>query len=364
LRVAQVSPRTYPDVGGVERHVMMISKGLVNRGVKLEILTTDPTGQLPKEEILDRVRVRRFRSWAPGGPNYHFSGDLKKFLSKHSADYDIVHAHSYHDLPALYAAETKASNRLIFTPHYHGTGHTLIRSLLHLPYKLVAKMIFERADRIVCVSEYEKHLLNSHFRIPDSKVVVIPNGVDFAEFQPHAHEDLQRHILYVGRLEKYKRVDRLIGAMRYLDTSFRLEIVGNGPAMTRLEKLVRKLNARDRIRFLEFLPRDELLKKYASANVFVTLSDHEAYGLAVAEAMAAGTPCVVANNSALREWVDDNGCLGVDNTDDPFQVAALIRRAIGRKVVNPRIIDWQDVGDALLGVYEKLLEADPCHNSR
>jgi len=70
---------------------------------------------------------------------------------KNSESFDIVHAHSYHAFPALYAAQAKSKNKFIFTPHFHGRGHSLLRSLLHIPYKIFGKTIFPKADKIICV---------------------------------------------------------------------------------------------------------------------------------------------------------------------------------------------------------------------
>lgn len=129
MRIAQVCPRYHPDTGGVETHTKEISERLAEKGFEIEVLTTDPYGELPKEEIINSVRVKRFRSWAPN-ENYHFSNELRKYLARNSDDHDIIHAHSYHDFPALHAAQAKNRNKLVFTPHYHGEGHTFFRNTL------------------------------------------------------------------------------------------------------------------------------------------------------------------------------------------------------------------------------------------
>jgi glycosyltransferase involved in cell wall biosynthesis len=154
MKVAQVCPRYYPYIGGVETQVKEISERLVKRNFEVEILTTDSSGSLEKEEIINGVRVRRFKSWAPN-ESYHFSEGLRRYLLKNSRHFDIVHAHSYAGLPALYAANAKDKNKMVFTAHYHGTGHTRFRSLLHVPYRFWGKSIFEKADHVICVSEIE-----------------------------------------------------------------------------------------------------------------------------------------------------------------------------------------------------------------
>jgi glycosyltransferase involved in cell wall biosynthesis len=221
---------------------------------------------------------------------------------ENSDSFDVVHAHSYHAFPALYAAQAKNRNKLIFTPYYHGAGHTFFRSLLHIPYKFLGKNIFRKADKIICVSNYEKSLVVNHFRIGEEKVAVIPNSVNLEEFKClEMRRKDYRSILYVGRLEKYKGVQYSIKALPKLDHDIILEIVGKGRYKESLVKLARKLGVEDRVKFYQNLPRQKLLQTYVDADLFVMLSKLEAYGICVAEALAAGTPCIVANNSALRE---------------------------------------------------------------
>jgi len=128
VKIAQICPRYYPDIGGVETHVKEISERLVKRGLDVEVICTDPTGKLHKHETINGVTVTRFRSFAPSEA-YYFAPQIYFHLRNHR--YGIIHAHSYHALPALFAALAKGGRRLIFTPHYHSEGHTIIRDLLH-----------------------------------------------------------------------------------------------------------------------------------------------------------------------------------------------------------------------------------------
>jgi len=354
MKILQVCPRYYPHIGGVEEHVRNISERLVKRH-EVTVATTDPSGKLQKEEVINRVKVKRFESWAPNEA-YYFSRELKKYLVKNSDSYDVVHAHSYHAFPAFYAAKAKNANKLIFTPHYHGTSHSLLRSLLHFPYKFLGKKIFEKADKIICVSNYERKLVIKRFNINANKVVVIPNGVNLDEFKGLKRRKKNcRVILSVGRLEKYKGMQCLIKALPKLDQDIILEIVGKGPYKSELIRLAKKLNVENRIRFFQDLPRTELLRKYADADIFVLLSRYEAYAMVVAEALCAKLPCIVTDNSALSEWVDSENCFGIDDPTNSDKLASLIKKVIGRKVKGVEIPDWDDVTDQLLHLYEGIV---------
>jgi len=356
MKIAQVCPRYPPYIGGVETHVNEISKRLASRGFEVDVLTTDPLGNLPKEENLGGVTVKRFKSWAPS-ESYYVSWQLKKYLSRNSVKYDVVHAHSYHALPALYAAQAKSRNRLVFTSHYHGKGHTFFRNLLHVPWMFVARKAFKRADKVICVSNYERNLVISKFRINGEKIALIPNGLNLKEFNSLKRQKKNcKVILYVGRLEKYKGVDNIIRCLPKLDNNFLLEIVGKGPHKEGLIRLVNSLKVQDRVRFYQNLPRSELLQKYANADLFILLSAYEAFGISIAEALAAGTPCIVANTSALSEWIDGENCFGIDYPIIVENLVKVIHQVMGKTAISMRFSDWEDVVNKLERIYNETME--------
>ncbi|MGB9841300.1 MAG: glycosyltransferase family 4 protein [Candidatus Bathyarchaeales archaeon] len=353
MRVYQICPKYFPSIGGVEEHVRNISERLAKK-FEVYVLTTDSSGKLPKEEIMNGVYVRRFRSLAPS-ESYFFSLSLKKFLSTNFHGFGIIHAHSYGAFPALFAAQEKNNRKMVFSPHYHGSGHTFFRSLLHRPYKFFGKKIFDKADVIICVSNYERNLITQHFKINPTKLFVIPNGVNKNEFK-NLQKRYKNHkvILSVCRLEKYKGLQYLIQSLPQLSDEIKLEIVGKGPYKESLVKLAKKLNVANRVMFYQDLSRAELLQKYADADVFALLSEHEAYGISVAEALCAGTPCIVTKTSALLEWIDNKNCFGVNYPICLDELVLLIKHVIGKKAIMPKIYDWDEITEKLAQIYQKL----------
>jgi glycosyltransferase involved in cell wall biosynthesis len=365
LKVAQVCFRYYPILAGVEVHVTKLSESLTRKGIKVDVLTTDPTGRLPKEEVINNVFVRRFKSWAPM-ESFFISGELKSYLERHFSDYDVVHAHSYNDLPALYAAKakesTKSNTTFVFTTHYHGKGRNALTSFLHVLYKPFGRTIFEQADDVVCVSKYEKNLVEQNFPIARGKTLVIPNGVDKPDMTYLVKFDLgqlpAKYILYVGGIRSYKRVDRILKAMKFLsDKDTSLVIVGNGPAKKGIVQLARNLDLQDRLIFYENLNSEELDAVYRSAGVVVNLSELEAYGLVIAEALARGTPCVVSNSQALGEWADSVNCVALDDPDNPQSVARAIDSMLGKHVSGIKLQSWDDISQSLIKVYEQRMSS-------
>ncbi|MEM2990320.1 MAG: glycosyltransferase family 4 protein [Halobacteria archaeon] len=348
MKIVQVCPRYYPYIGGVEIHVKEISERLARKGYDVEVITTDPSGKLPRKEIIERVKVCRFKSLAPND-SYYFAPGIKKYLC--SIEKDLVHAHSYHAFPALFAALAVKREKFIFTPHYHGKGHTFLRNLLHKPYKLLGARIFKKAERVICVSSFEAELIQRNFALPERKIAIIPNGLNLEEFEVEIHgnggED--KRILYVGRLERYKGVQYLIQALPSL-RDYKLEIVGKGPYARELKKMAEKLGVKNRIQWLSNLNREELLRRYKSASVLALLSPYEAYGITVAEALASGTPCVVCNSGALKEFIDNKLCVGIEY---PIAIDALIIaiQNAQRGIYSKKLMGWDEVVEQIEELY-------------
>ena len=348
VKIVQVCPRYYPYIGGLESHVENISRRLAKK-YDVSVFTTDSSGKLPGKEEINGVTIRRFRCFAPSEA-YHFSLGLLKELKK--VKFDIVHGHAFHAFP-LFFSRYAQRQKYVVTPHYHGIGHTAIRNCLLKLYKPVGKKALEEADKIICVSNYEKTSLLNDFKLEEEKVVTIPNGVDMERFKNLKKERSHlKRILYVGRLEKFKGIDYLIRSLPKLDHDVFLEIVGKGRYEKHLVKLANNLGLKKKVIFQQNLSRAKLMESYAKADLFVYLSKYEAFGISVAEALASRTPCIVASSLALKEWIDNENCFGVTYPIDIDELAGLIDEIIGKEVEGVKLLDWDDVVLELTKVYE------------
>ena len=345
IKIAMVCPGYYPDIGGVETHVREISERLVRHGFDVEVVCTDPGGKYPHKDHLNGVRITRFGSF---GPKNTFCLAPQMYFYLKNRDFDIVHAHNYHALPALFASAA-AKGRFFFTPHYHGKSHSPLRDLLLKPYRPAGGSIFKRAEKVICVSRYEMKLIENDFDIEPSKLINIPNGLNPEEFKDIKEMDREpKFILYAGRLESYKGVQYIIEALPLLP-EYRLKVIGKGSYEKKLHRIAGNLGVNDRIDWLKDISRGELLVHFRSAGVFVNLSTFEAYGITVAEALACGTPCIVAKGGALEEFIDGEGCAGIGY---PVDIRALAGAVRSMKRTAPRKMpDWEDVTSELIGIY-------------
>ncbi|SFL61398.1 Glycosyltransferase involved in cell wall bisynthesis [Halogranum rubrum] len=360
MKVLQVTTRYPPHTGGVETHVAELAEGLVARGHEVTVLTADArSADAPRRQRRDGVRVIRHRGVAPGGA-FHVAPGIVRAVRE--SDADVVHAHNYHSLPLCFAAlgnerGGKRGRPLVATPHYHGASASEFRDRLLSLYRPLGGWALRRADALVAVSEWEAAALARDF---DVTTRVIPNGLHverFADATPTTRD--RPYLLSVGRLEEYKGVQHAIRALAELP-EYDLAVAGSGPFADDLRRVARSANVADRVEFLGYVADDDLPGLYAGAAAFLTLSGFEAYGMTVAEALAAGTPCVVRETGALVDWVERDDVVGVADGDErsPTAVAEAVRQAVERDAPTQPLPTWHDVVDAIEGVYESLASDD------
>jgi glycosyltransferase involved in cell wall biosynthesis len=350
MNVLQVTSRYPPQTGGVETHVAELATGLRERGHEVTVFAADADGGGQRRERRDGVDVRRFRALAPGGA-FHVAPGVASAVRRHDAD--VVHAHNYHSLPLLFAALGAGDRPLVATPHYHGASASAVRDRLLSLYRPLGGWALGRADAVVAVSDWERERLRADFGVD---ATVIPNGLHVERFAGADPRERDRpYLLSVGRLEAYKGVQHLIRALPELP-EYDLLVAGSGDHGDRLRAVAREAGVDDRVTFLGYVPDGELPPLYAGAAAFVTLSSFEAYGMTVAEALAAGTPCVVREAGALVDWVGRTDCVGVAETS-PARVASAVVEATGRDAPAADLPTWTDVVGRVEALYGRVRRA-------
>jgi 1,2-diacylglycerol 3-alpha-glucosyltransferase len=360
VRVAQVVASYHPEVGGVETHVRRVAEGCAAAGDEVTVLTHQPGGRAP-EETVGPVRVLRF-PLTVGLANYPLSLSLFRYLRAHASDFDIVHAHSYHTLVGQ--AAVRLGLPFVFTPHYHGTGHTRLRALLHHLYRPAGGRLLAAADAVICVSAAERDLVVGDFPGTEGKLRLIPNGTDPrpAGVPQVGIATDERMVLTIGRLERYKRVDLVIRACRALGSEVTLVVVGDGPDRPRLEQCASAAGRSGLVRFTGRINDAELDRLLAAAAVVTSASEHEAFGLIVADGLAAGARVVA---SAIPAHFELGGLAGADapitfvDPEDTRQFTAALAASLaqGRSQAGPlRLPTWADVAEETRVLYSLVCE--------
>jgi glycosyltransferase involved in cell wall biosynthesis len=263
----------------------------------------------------------------------------------------------YHSFPltisALSLAVRRTSTPLIVTPHYHGGSDNDLRDRLLSLSAPLGRWALRRASTVIAVSEWERRQLRRDFSIEPQ---VIPNGLDVDRFRTATPESRERpYLLTVGRLVEYKGVQHVIRALTEPRlAAFDLVVAGSGPYRDRLEAIAAEAGVADRVTFAGYVDDDRLPGLYAGASVYLSLSTVEAYGMTVAESLAAGTPCVVRNAGALADWIDHEGCVGVTDPN-PDTISAAVTQVRNRTPTTEGLLTWETVVDRIETVYEEFL---------
>jgi glycosyltransferase involved in cell wall biosynthesis len=322
MRIAQVTPRYPPLSGGVETHVAAVGERLAGRGHDVTVVTGDAGADVPRRSTLNGVDVVRCRGLAPGG-NFHAAPGVARVLRRSA--FDVVHAHNYHALVLPFAALGVGDARFVVTTHYHGGSAAGGRDRMLSLYRPVGRRLLRRADAVVAVSDWERDRLREDLGVD---ATVVRNGVDAERFRSaDPHERDRPYLLTVGRLEAYKGVQHAVRALPDLP-GYDLVVAGAGDYRAELARLARSAGVADRVTFAGYVDDDELPGLYAGAAAHLALSEFEAFGLTVGEALAAGTPCVVGTDSALSDWTRYEGVAGVADVS-PRAVGDAVERVAG-----------------------------------
>jgi glycosyltransferase involved in cell wall biosynthesis len=366
--IAIVAARYAPAIGGVELHVQRLAEGLASRGIPVEVLVTDPTWELRPFERRSGIPVRRFPTLRRGDEVYFVSPRLLRWVWRHGDRYKLLHGHGYHTLMPLIAGLGAREHGLplVVTPHYHGRGHTPFRNLLHFPYRPIGGWAMHRASQVLANSLAEEDWLRRDFG--DLPIRLNPNGVDLpaaaagdAAWQPERATG-EVTLFTVGRLERYKRVDRAIGAMSKLPERYRLTIVGDGPERDALERQADRIGVDDRVRFRGHVSTEELHGWYAAADAYLALSEDESFGMTLLEAASAGAPVVASDIPAHDEvsgYLPRDRVLLVPNEANDGELARTIESAVARGRSADRtgwhLPTWDGMVDGVIAAYEDAL---------
>lgn len=375
LRIALLAEYYRPRLGGVEVFVSDLAERLAGAGHDVHVLTTTPAaddeqgGRIPTvdEGGQTGVTVERIDTWrvpsvglplSPALPA-RFEAALRRLAP------DVVHAHaSIASAGAL--AGGWAAHRLglpgVLTIHSLLGQHAWLHRLFHgwtgwgnWP-DLVAGPSRDVADDVA--------------RTIDRPAIVLPNGVDVSWWRatvpaalPGPGEALR--LVAVQRLKGKKRGDALLDVLHRVGrrlppgAAVALTVVGDGPRRGDLEAQARRLGVD--VTFMGAVPRAEVRTALGRAHAFVSTCASEAFGIAAAEARAAGLPVLAFRTGALPALVPDGRCGILVDHDGGMErairriatEAGLLARLTAESRAHPPPFDWTDV----VGLHEDAYHA-------
>jgi glycosyltransferase involved in cell wall biosynthesis len=187
------------------------------------------------------------------------------------------------------------------------------------------KKVIQNSEQIICLSESLKSLVLKHGI--ETKITVVPNGLDTNKFQPDGNK--QRRILIVSRMFERKGLQYFLKALDGLDFEHEVNIVGDGPYLRALQQMADDLKIK--VRFWGWLENTslELKRLYETSSIFVFPSESENFPIVLLEAMAAGMAIITTKGTGCAEVVGDTALL-VESRNP-----AAIREALNRLIPDP-----------------------------
>jgi glycosyltransferase involved in cell wall biosynthesis len=360
-RLLFVTPRYAPLMGGVETHVEQVARCLVEAGLEVSVLTTNP-GHLPPEEVRDGVYIHRVPAWPARGDLY-FAPDLNRVIL--SQQWNLVHVQSYHTLVAPLAMLAALRAGIPYVVTFHGGGHSSrLRNILRRGQHLMLKPLLQRAERLVAVADFEIPYFSSRLGISQDRFVVIPNGADLPAVPPAPLPAKKGTLIAsIGRLERYKGHHRILAALPHIlrrrpDT--RLWIAGSGPYEGQLRRQAERLGVAKRVEIRAVPPseRERLALELAQVDLVVLLSEYETHPIAVIEALSLGLPALVADTSGLGELSRKGWARAVPLNSSPQQIAEAVFAQLEQPLVPEKLelFTWEDCASGLLALYRSIWE--------
>ncbi len=325
LRVLIATDTFPPDINGAARFARDHAVRLARRGHDVHVIAPSPTfsGHSGATMIDDQlIRAHRLRSvkwpsheWLRIAPPWEVRRRVGRILDEVRPD--VVHVQSFIGIGRGVAYEAHARSIPIVA-----TNHVMpdnLASVGGLPSRVVpavtrrgwslAAAVYSRADIVTSPTPIAADYLERSIGL--ASVTPISCGVDLQRFTPKQAKPAQHSILFVGRLDPEKNLPTLLSAIALIDhdADAHLDIVGGGSERSVLEQLAMQLGVADRVRFHGRVTDERLAELHHEATVFVMPSPAELQSIATLEALASGTPVVLADAMALPHLVH-NGVEG------------------------------------------------------
>jgi glycosyltransferase involved in cell wall biosynthesis len=363
LRVLLVTARYFPYIGGIETHTHEVARRLARNHVDVTVLTSDPSGKLPTSERREGVTIRRVKAW-PADKDYYFAPGVGKVIAE--GQWDVIHSQGCHTFvpPLAMLAARRAKIPYVVTFHTGGHSSRLRNMIRGLQWTIIEPLLV-RAERWIGVSQYEANYFGNRLRLPDDRLVVIPNGSDLPELaEPVAVQP--GLIISVGRLEKFKGHQRVIAALpkvREQCPGARLLILGSGPYEAELRELVEQLDLSAYVEIRSIPPneRQRMAATLAQASLVVLLSEAESHPVAVMEALLLKRPVLVADTSGLSELAQRKLVRAIPLEASAEEAAAAIVEELNAPFVQRDVTlpTWDDCADRLHSLYQTVADERP-----
>jgi glycosyltransferase involved in cell wall biosynthesis len=304
--------------GGGEKRAREVTAGLASRGYDVTILCGKTDRDLEKSSEFKRCDVRhvscvpsilfRYPTLSFYATRYLFAiTSLPVLVGLLIRDEFDVIMENMTPYPSLSVGPANMANIPIVAVQHEFYDRSCYRTYdpMTATIQLAVQNILRlcRYSAVIVPTSHVKQQLSS-YGVKSARISVIPNGIDSEQYQLSDIEDEDNSkLVTVGRLSKRKAHSDVLRAFAQVQVDHpeaTLEMIGDGPARERLERLAKSLSIEEKVTFHGFMSEEDKIEILNLADVFVFASKQEGFGLVLLEAMAAGLP-VVARHLPVYE---------------------------------------------------------------
>jgi len=288
--------------GGAEHLMVDLLPRLRDLGNEVELLLFDGT-RTPFYEQLEATGIA-IHQLTMGGNVYNPLNIFR--LMKYIRGFDIIHTHN--TACQLFVPMAKMLNfgkAKLFTTEHNTTNRRRGNKVL----RLLDKWMYNRYERIVCISDKAQDNLEQHIGKHPS-ICTIYNGIDTHHFLSPIKDISAKTefiVTMVAGFRPQKDQDTLMRAMALLPDNFRLWLVGDGERRSGLESLIAELGLLNRVNLLGI--RTDIPDILEQSDICVLSSHWEGLSLSSIECMASGRPFIASDVDGLHEIVAGHGVL-------------------------------------------------------
>lgn len=329
MRKMKIGITCYPTVGGSGVVATELGKLLAEKGHEIHFITSSTPFRLNRmysNVFSHQVDVNTYSVFQYAPYDIALATKIAEVIKNEKLDLLHVHYAIPHAVCAILGRHMAESDIGIVTT-LHGTDITVLGSDSSL--KEAIRYGIEKSDVVTAVSN---SLRDQTYELidPDQSIETVYNFVDEREYQVkdavHLKEELgiledEKVVIHVSNFRKVKRVGDVVDTFHRIrqQVSSKLLLVGDGPEMSGIQEQVKELKLDEDVLFLG--KRDNLSELYNISNLKLLLSEKEAFGLVMLEAMACGVPGIGTNVGGIPEIIEpgENGYLV--ELDDTRQAA-------------------------------------------